>query len=372
MKSLKAELVIEKKTGRVRQAGASSAEGEWIAQMKAEAEKNLFFFGFTILGLTRLTSSLHLPVCKWLTSFPGYRKLLLLPRDHLKTSILRALALHIFIQAAGANPYFPGKSGSSLRILYAGETATNAEHQLAWLEGQLEKNELLRAFWPQIAWEKPSRDSKRWNSQEMLLPRDEDFPEASVETIGVGGAVTGRHYDILMKDDLISMAARKSQVIMQDAILWHKTSRALLDNPETGLEFTIGTHWAVSDLYTEMRTSDPSVECLVRAAIEDGQPIFPEMFSLKVLNAMRVEYGPLFSLIFMNNPIDTGLVDFDLSGVRMWEKTPGGLFSFETSPLDEQISYLLSQAISLPEPERGAVISPRELLRFSREGRLSI
>jgi hypothetical protein len=53
------EVVIDKH-GQVRQAGASDA-GHWIATLRDAAEKSLYVFGKAILGLTRLTTDLHLP-----------------------------------------------------------------------------------------------------------------------------------------------------------------------------------------------------------------------------------------------------------------------------------------------------------------------
>lgn len=77
------ELVADRRTGRIRQAGAAQSEGNWVLLARKEMLGNLYYFGYATLGLTRLTQSLHLPVCDWLTKFPAYRKMLLLPRDHL-------------------------------------------------------------------------------------------------------------------------------------------------------------------------------------------------------------------------------------------------------------------------------------------------
>lgn len=313
------EFVVNQKSGEVRQAG-SDRSGVWIEKMREEMSRNLFYFAYATLNLTRLTESLHLPVCKWLVQSPPYRKLLLLPRDHLKTSLLRALVCHMLVQEKEENIYFPGMDGSETRILYAGETATNAEHQLSWIEGQMEGNALLRTFWPHKTWGNTKKEAKRWNAKEMLLPRKTDYPEASVETIGVGGAVTGRHYNVLAKDDLIGFAARKSPVVMQEASEWHKTSRALLDDPDEGLEFLTGTHWATGDIYDEMEAGDPSIEVITRAAVEEGKPIFPEMFSLESIARLERELGELFPLLYMNTSVDPRLTDFKMEDVRGYEK----------------------------------------------------
>ena len=327
------EFVVDPKTGRVRQAG-SDREGAFIAKARLEMEGSLFYLAYGALGLTRLTRSLHLSVCQWLTRVPPYRKLLLLPRDHLKTSIMRALSIHMLLQDKDKNLYFPGKPGEETRILYAGETATNAEHQLSWIAGHLESNTLLQGFWPHKLWRNPRKESKRWNAKEFVLPRKTDFPEASMEAIGVGGAVTGRHYDVMQKDDLISFAAANSPIIMKEAIDWHKTSRSLLDDPDKGLEFIVGTHWSTGDLYDEIIGSDDSVEPLVRAAVEEGKPIFPEMFSLVTLARLERELGSLYSLLYMNTSVDPRLTDFQPGDFRSYALA-NGVLSFARDERDQ-------------------------------------
>ena len=86
----------------------------------------------------------------------------------------------------------------------------NAEKQLAWAMAKLEGSKMLRAFWPSHVWGNARKESKKWHAQAVLIPRDQDFPEASIESIGVGGAVTGRHYCVLLKDDLATLKAANS------------------------------------------------------------------------------------------------------------------------------------------------------------------
>ncbi|RJQ37456.1 MAG: hypothetical protein C4555_06380 [Dehalococcoidia bacterium] len=353
------ELTVDPKTGLVRQAGASMAEGEFVQRVKAQAEADLYTFAVSILGLTRMTKRLHLPVTRWLMHIPPYRKLLLLPRDHLKTSMMRALETHMLLQPAERNPYFPGKDGSTTRVLLANETATNAMNQLRWIAGQFESNPLIRAFWPHRCWENARKQSKKWAEEAITLPRPQDFPEASIETIGVGGAVTGRHYDVLVKDDLISVEAMNSAVVMQGAIEWHKTSRALLDDPNVGLEFIIGTRWAVYDLYQDILDNDPSVEPLIRMAIEDGEPIFPEIFNLNALAQLSRELGPMFPLLYMNTPYDPSLVDFDLHDIRTYEAV-GQVLRFATTEHDQRLAERYAVAsLPLPPVPQGTVLNSR-------------
>jgi hypothetical protein len=136
------------------------------------------------------------------------------------------------------------------------------------------------------------------------------------------------------KDDLISFAARKSPVIMQEASEWHKTSRALFDDPDKGVEIITGTHWATGDIYDDMQANDPSIEVMVKAAVEEGQVIFPEMFNLKTLARLETELGELYPLLYMNTAVDPRLTDFRMNDVRIYESVGGGKIEFEEDERD--------------------------------------
>lgn len=318
------EFVVEA-TGHVRQAGSdpTSESQPWLKDFILAAEANLYIFAKSVLGLDRLTKTLHLPLCEWLQKCPPYRKLYMLPRDCLKTSIARSLTIHLLIQHKQRNIYIPGKHGPDTRILYAGEIIENAMMQMSWVMDQYTHNKRLRALWPHLMWDNPLHEAKQWSTKGMIVKRgpkyggDMDYPEPSIRPIGVGGAIAGYHGDVQIKDDLVTHVAARSAAMMQAAKDWHVASRPLFDDPAKGLEFILGTHWSIGDLYDDIK-KDPSVEAVIRAAIEDGKPIFPEYLPLEELDRLAKELGSLFPLLYMNNAADPGLVDFDVTLLRYY------------------------------------------------------
>jgi hypothetical protein len=350
-RALDREIVIDPR-GRIRQAGAEPGpEGAAIVEFRAAAEGSLFVFARGVLRRRYLSPALHLPVCDWLQTCPPNRKLLLLPREHCKTSIVsHALPLHILIQPAARNLYFPGEAGTEQRIILGGESERRAKDHVRVMETACETNTLLRTLWPHAMWESPRRDAKKWNDQEMILPRATEYPDPSVRAVGVDGAVTGAHPTVLIKDDLISLEAANSPTVMQTAIEWHVASRGLINAPSS-LEFIIGTRWAVADLYAYILREDPTVEPLVRAMIEDGRPIYPERFSIErepgkaCLEDLQKNFGVLFPLLYMNNATDVQLVDFDARAIRTYELTEDALL-FEGDDRDG----LLAARARAPEP----------------------
>lgn len=314
------EFSVNVQSGQVRQAGAAPASQRqpWLADFVQNAERFLYVFAKSVLGLTLLTKSLHLPLTLWLQKCPPYRKLYMLPRDCLKTSIARALTIHILIQRKETNTYIKGKHGPDTRILYAGEIIDNAIAQLSWIQGQYESNKRLRAFWPHLMWDNPRTEAKQWSSKGLVVKRETDYPEPSIRPIGVGGAIAGYHGDVQIKDDLVTLPARMSVPLMQTAKDWHTASRPLFDDPDTGLEFILGTHWSTDDLYVAIK-KDPSVDVVTRAAIENDHPIFPERLPKPVLDQLRKELGAgLFALLYMNNAADAALTDFQREDFRFF------------------------------------------------------
>ena len=324
------EIILDK-SGRLRQAGADPIESKRIADMKPKAEASLFYFWKYILAINRLEKGksiisprLHGDFCNFLQRTPPYRKMYLMPRGHLKSAcVSEALPLHILFQPKERNLYWDGLDGSQMRILLIGEKQELMSAHLRFMQRQCENNKYIRAFWGERIWDSPRKQAQHWNAIEMKLPVSDEigdhYADPHIRVIGVGGAITGAHPSVLIKDDLISKEAANSPVVMQTAIEYHKTSRALLSpNEDIGLEFIIGTKWAVADLYDDIIKNDPTVEVCVRAIVEFGQPIWPEKKTLADVEALKKEHGAMFWLLYMNSAADPELTDFHEQHLRAY------------------------------------------------------
>lgn len=321
----KREIIIDRRTGRARQAGTDGTRDEFIETFRANAERSLYFFSKGVMGRDRLTMALHGDACKFLQRIPPYRKLMLMPRDHYKTTLVaQCLPTHILIQPRATNCYFANKDGAESCILLIGETLDRAEKNLRFIQTAFESNVLVRTLWPHRCWDNPRKESKKWNSTEMLIPRAVDFADVSIQAYGVGAATTGAHPNCMIKDDIATEDAANSSTIMQAVKDWHKNSRALLDPPDIGLEFVSGTRWANADVYDDMY-ADPTMEVYRRAIIEDGNIILPEVYTHEMIDEMRKSYGPMFPLLFMNEPCDPSLVDFNMELVRRFDIIDGAI-----------------------------------------------
>lgn len=342
------EYVVDARTGHIREAGTLGEDGgRHIDQLRTACEQSLYLYTKFVLGRDYLTDALHEPVCMWLQTPTPQRKMLLLPREHAKTSMVsHGLPTHILIQPAESNIYVPGMDGADCRILLSCETEARATDHIRVMETAFESNDLLRALWPHRCWTSPRKQSKKWNDREFIIPRAHEYPDPSVRGIGVGGAITGAHPNILIKDDLISIEAANSPIVMHTAIRWHVTSRALINTPDS-LEFIIGTRWAVGDLYQYIIDNDESVGYIVRAIVENGETIYPERFTLEKVAQLRKEFGTLFPLLYMNSAADPDLVDFDLEDIREF--------------------YILDDQVVFTEDERDTALRARLNVSLPRE-----
>ena len=257
------EVVVDARTGLPRQAGASTPEGRFIAAFRTHAERSLFAFARGVMGRGYLTRQLHKPICEFLQTCPPRRKLLLLAREHAKTSLIgHCLPLHILIQPADDNLYAPGLPGSEQRILLAGESLDRAQDSLRVVQSAAETNPTLRALWPGLIWEAPRREAKAWNDSELIFRRRQEYPDPSLRAIGVGGAITGAHPSVLIKDDLATLDAANSPAIMEAVIRWHTASRALINN-DFALEFILGCLAADALILMEDGTQKPIADVKV-------------------------------------------------------------------------------------------------------------
>lgn len=374
------EITVDK-TGVPRQSGSTHPEGEFIKQFRALAEQNLFVFGKGVMGRSYLTDHLHLPIAQFLQKTPPFRKLLLMPRDHAKTSLVsHCLPPHILIQPAATNIYFPGMEGSECRILLGGSSAGRAEKNLGVVAKAFTTNTVMRALWPHRCYESArhaNSTAPKWNAQEIVIPREEDWPDSSVFAVGVGVEIAGARPNVQIKDDLIGREAANSEAMMRDAIDWHVASRALMDEYEKdsgieSIEFIIGTRWAVFDLYAFILEGDQetppdySVEAITRRIIEPvidqhgndtGRlaPIWPERFDLERVEQLRREFGSMYYLLYMNEASDPNLVDFDTSLIREFQLggTTGKEISFDTTDDDDRLEKRWNEA-----PEKAQVKKP--------------
>lgn len=303
---------------------------ELLGVLKDKALRSFFFFAKVVMGYSKMVAHLHYPICERLQNNPQIRKSgNLLPRGHFKSTIIsKAYPLWRTIKVAydEDGTYHPERLGD-FRTLILGESDKVAKKNLKDPKWHLLNNQLLRSLFPEII--PLDVNDTTWTGTEILLPRANSYDEATIMTAGVGARMTGLHFNLIIYDDLIGEAASQSEAVMQDAIEYFDFAPGLLDEPSVGEEIILGTRWkhGTADLYGHVMSMQPEeltvsgrsigFNWYTRSAIENGEPIFPERFSLEVLEELRKRLGDYkFSCNYLNDPIAPGSTKFDASCLR--------------------------------------------------------
>ena len=305
--------------------------------LRAKCKSDLFFLSYGILGYTRLSPNLHGHLCKWMESTASrqYREILL-PRGHFKSTIATiADTIQTVLPDVNGDAIYPRNLGTNCRLLIAHETHDSAGRFLFGVAGHFLNNPMLMGLFPECV---PTSKIQRINKHELELPRNETWPEPTIDTIGVGGKSQGRHYNKIKLDDIIGDKARDSATEMQTAKDWIDNIQAFFSMFKMDQFDLVGTRWAKNDVYAHVhQTYGDQLAKYIRPVEEiiDGKrvAIFPEEFTIEQLAIIR-KNKKVFTAQYLNNPAE-GTGKFDKNWLRYytwldgWRIRTGGLIGSE-------------------------------------------
>lgn len=281
-------------------------------ELRAKADASLYFFCKFVLGFKDLTPQFHGQLARYVSDPSRRFKLIVAPRGHLKTSIC---TIAYALWRALRNP--------NLRILVIANTATNAQHMVRAIKRMVETSELLRELYPEAL---PRPDSK-WTESELEFNRASPWPEATIESIGRGGTVTSRHYDIIIEDDLLAPEgdADISPDLVNDTAKWHKYATGLMIDPSASEQVISANRWLYDDYVAYIMQHEKwFLPCLYFSAYQaDGTPWWPERFPATELDRILEQQGPrIFSVQYMNDPVHEDSRSFDPAWLRFYVSLP--------------------------------------------------
>lgn len=272
--------------------------------------QDLYFFSRGILKYQDIVPRVHKDLCTFMTHDPSRRKLVLMPRSHFKTTVA---TIADTLRCVCADP--------NVRILLANESGKNAESFLEEIKQHILQNQLFRAIYANVV--PRNTNETTWSKQEILLPRDLIAREPTVSTIGVGGAVVSRHFNLFKFDDLIGEEALHSPSVMSKAISWLNHSVSLLIEPEIDRMHLVGTRWAYNDLYAHA-IADLGFKMFRRKAVvinsetTELEPLFNERFSLDFFAGIMQADPQQWAAQYANDPSDVAFADFQKSWLRYY------------------------------------------------------
>jgi len=257
---------------------------------------------------------------------PSMKKALLLPRDHLKTSMV---TIGKSIQFILENP--------DVRILIANQIWDFSRKILSEIKGHLEDKSDLPKLFGQFV-------SNSWTQDSIIVrQRTKSLKEPTIMTTGVEAENTGGHYDKIFLDDLVGHQNCQTPEQREKAKRFRRSMIALLE--PGGEIIDIGTRWHNDDTFSEIFEKEMAYyDVMVRQIVENGKLIFPKKFSKKFdpvkKNWIHVDYNCLdyvthlkasmtsaeFSAQYMNEPVDEENQLFKPSYFKTYDKRPDRLF----------------------------------------------
>ena len=261
------------------------------------------------------------------------RKALLLPRNHLKSSIV---TIGYSIQAILINP--------NVRILIANQVWDMARKFLDEIKWHLERSKIRHFFGDFV--------SARWNADEIIvMQREKGYKEPTIRTAGVEAEQTSGHYDIIILDDLMGLQNSQTGDQRDKAKRFRRSMMNLLE--PGGLLVDVGTRWSYDDTFSEVLEKERKyTDVMVRRVVEDGHLLLPTKFAKKFDEEKKswisvnddtcldyIEYlrsmmpPDEFSCQYENNPMSRELQLFKPELFKYWNQKPERLHTVMTVDL---------------------------------------
>jgi hypothetical protein len=283
--------------------------------LRLVGKEDLYVLSKGILGYKDINRDTHGAFCAFVANEEKLRRMGLMPRGHLKSTIA---TVSDSVRLALKDP-------DNNRILIGGETATKAEGFLSEIKGHFEKNQLLKELYPEIVPDKFAGPGIQWSTTIASVKRRRVYKEGTFNTIGLGGALVGGHYNRVKGDDLIGYEAAKSPAAMAAAIAWVDNLESLLIDLNRDIIDFIGTRWKKNDIYSHvMKFYGRRMAVFLREAIENGQVIFPAKMSMEVYETMQTETPEIWYAQYCNNPLVEGASDFPVGAIRSFRFSRDG------------------------------------------------
>lgn len=256
---------------------------------------------------------------------PSSKKALLLPRGHLKSSIV---TIGKSIQAILKNP--------NVRILIANQVWDMSRKFLAEIKAHLELSTLPKIF--------GQFKSEQWNQDAITVAqRSHAKKEPTILTTGIEAETTGGHFDLIFLDDLVGHQNCQTPEQRDKAKRFRRSMINLLE--PGGRLVEVGTRWHLDDTFSEIFEKEEAYyDIMIRKVVEEGKIIFPRKFNLQFdkrdktwsesakpcmdfIEHLRASMTSAeFAAQYMNNPIDEQNQIFRPDYFKYYERRPDKLY----------------------------------------------
>lgn len=285
--------------------------------IRQKGTEDLYIFNKYVLNVEKGKQPLakfHRELCSFVTDDKHKKKLMLLPRGHLKSTLV---TIGYGTQQIVANP--------NTRILILSATWQMSVDFLTEIKRHLQGNERLIELYGDL-----TQENTEWSQDRITLKRtDTNIKGPTVWATGIDSNLVGSHPDIIILDDVVNRDNTMTREQIEKVILRY---RDLLDLLEPGGQFlVIGTRWVMEDLYGWIMDPDNNVinsyNVMKKRAYEGNLTtgevdsyLWGEKFNVKLLKALLREKGMYeFSAQYLNDPTPAEDATFKRTDFRYYD-----------------------------------------------------
>lgn len=268
------------------------SEADKIQHLRNLARNDLFFLLRYAMKRADMDRQWLFERCREVQQNPnGY--LDLWAREHYKSTII---TFGLTIQDILNNP--------EVTVGIFSHTRPIAKGFLRQIKRELEDNEDLKRWFPDILWSNPKRDAPVWSEDSGLVVKRRTNPkESTVEAFGlVDGQPTSKHYSLMVYDDVVTIdSVTNAEMIGKVNTAWEISRN--LSSENGGVTRYIGTRYHFNDSYRLLMQRQAATIRLYPATVDgsvDGEPV---LLTSSRLAEKRREMGPYtFACQMLQNP----------------------------------------------------------------------
>lgn len=235
---------------------------EEIKVLREMCRTDLKFLCKEILGMDKWDDVLHDDLQNYLEK-SGSHKLILIPRGHLKSSIV---TVSWCIQQILIDP--------NLTVLIRNAVWDLARDFLKQISGYLTSEILVSIFGTFC------QTDSIWTNEKIQIAQRKDnvSREPTIMTAGLETALTGHHFQLIIDDDLVGQQNVTTKEQALKVITTFNDSENLLNSD--GRHIVIGTRWAHRDLYGHLLTTNTKTVNLLPVDRTQGPEAWRNVYNL--------------------------------------------------------------------------------------------
>jgi hypothetical protein len=176
--------------------------------------------------------------------------------------------------------------------------------------------------------------TKDWGNMSgfsVAFRTDKNRSEENIEAVGVDTEITGRHYQVAKKNDLVTEKSVNTEEQLKKTLDWdNRFNQGMFDDPQVTLQDYEGTRYHFSDLYSA-KLNDPRIKIMEYSLLKDKNPdnitqdniANPGRFSIEGVKDMKKDPW-VFNCQMLLKPDDPSKMQFKKEMISYFTQIPQG------------------------------------------------